>query len=181
MSVIPYVENPAWADGSGGGTPINAAKLNAIEQGITDAHLMPAVRVYHSGAQAVLNNTFTALAFNLERFDQAGGVASTMHDTVTNNSRLTCRHAGIFLITGGIEWSASPGASAIIEIYFNGTTVIQRQQAESVDYRTMFVSTIYPLAVNEYVELRARQVSGGSINVLATANYSPEFGMVRVA
>ena len=35
-STVPYVQNPAWADGSGGGTPITAAKLNTVEQGVTD-------------------------------------------------------------------------------------------------------------------------------------------------
>lgn len=34
---MPYTPNPTWADGSGGGTPITAAKLNNIEGGISGA------------------------------------------------------------------------------------------------------------------------------------------------
>jgi hypothetical protein len=83
---VPFVKDTTFADGSGGGTPITAAKLNNIEQGVFDAHLMPAVRVYHNTTQSVSTATHTALAFNSERFDTAGGAASTQHDTVTNNS-----------------------------------------------------------------------------------------------
>ena len=45
----------------------------------------------------------------------------------------------------------------------------------------MIISTLYSLAVNEYVELVAFQDSGVSLNALTAANYSPEFSMVRVA
>jgi hypothetical protein len=42
------------------------------------------------------------------------------------------------------------------------------------------VATQYYLNANQYVELVALQTSGGALNVLATGNRSPEFGMVYV-
>ncbi len=45
---------------------------------------------------------------------------------------------------------------------------------------SMAVSTLWSMAVNDYVELVARQTSGGNLNVLSVAAESPEFGMVRV-
>lgn len=182
--VVPYVENPAWVDGSGGGTPITAAKLNVIEEGIYDAHLMPAVRVYHSVNQAVVTATLTALAFNGERFDQAGGVASTQHDTATNNTRLTCRYAGIYQITGCAEFSANATGYRDLRVYVNGATVIalNRDVTASGTLTTeMNVTTLYGLAVNDYVELCVYQTAGVNVNVAASANWSPEFSMVRVA
>lgn len=44
--------------------------------------------VFHSAAQSIPNNTETTAAFNSERYDKAGGAASTMHNTVTNKPRL---------------------------------------------------------------------------------------------
>src|SRR6266576_1935140 len=94
--VIPYVAQ-TWTDGV---SAASAARLTVIEAGVHEAHFQPAVRVFHNAAQSLTTGVATALAFNSERFDQAGNVADTQHDTVTNNSRLTCRYAGVYLISG---------------------------------------------------------------------------------
>lgn len=184
-STVPYVPNTAWADGSGGGTPITAAKLNTLEQGISDAHLMPAVRVFHNTTQSIPNLTDTALVFNSERFDTVGGVASTQHDTTTNTSRLTCRYAGKYLVTGHLEWSGTgTTGTRRIKVRLNGTTIIAvgTPGDATADANTgSNVTTIYDLAVNDYVELIVLQSSGSALNVVSTGNYSPEFMMVRVA
>ena len=52
MPAIPYVKNPTWADGSGGGTAIDAADLNMIENGVYELSYAPCVRVYHNAAQS---------------------------------------------------------------------------------------------------------------------------------
>ncbi len=181
--VFPYVKNPAWADGSGGATPISAAKLNIYEDGIFNAHQQPAVRAFHSAAQSVANATIVALAFNSERFDQAGGAASTMHDLAVNNSRLTCRYAGIYEICATIEWASAIGSASGTELRFrvNGATAIARVLAVSSDSRVMSLATHYSLAVNDYVEAVVQQNTGAPVNVNSSANYSPEFSMVRVA
>src|SRR5689334_6638767 len=99
MPTIPYVKQGApFADTAGAAGTVNAAKLNAIDTGIYEGMLQPAVRVTHNTTQSITNNTATVLAFNTERFDQAGGASAAMHDTVTNNSRLTALYAGIYLI-----------------------------------------------------------------------------------
>jgi hypothetical protein len=91
---IPYTENTAWQDGSGGGTPVSASKLNNIEQGITDAHLMPAARVRNSAAISIPNNVATVLTYDTERFDTVGGSSGAMHSTSSNTGRLTAQSAG---------------------------------------------------------------------------------------
>lgn len=180
--VIPYTKQ-TWTDGAGGGTPVSAARLGVIEEGILDVSLAPAVRVYHTASQSIGSGSRVALAFNSERFDQAGGAASTQHDTVTDNSRLTCRYAGVYLISGTIEWAASVShaSGADVTIRVDGATLIARQLFVSNDQRVQTVSTLYSLNVNQYVELTVLQNTGGSVNVNSTGNYSPEFSMVRVA
>ena len=105
MPTIPRVKQ-VWVDNTAGGTPISAARFNNMEDGIFDAQYMPAVRVTHSIAQSISNNTLTALAFDTERFDTASNAADTQHDNASFNSRLTCRYAGIYAINGCAEWSA---------------------------------------------------------------------------
>lgn len=174
--MIPYVENPPWVDDEGGGTEIDAAALNQIEQGLTDAHLMPAVQVSHNTTNSVANSTAVALECNTEAFDQAGGAASTMHDLVTANSRLVARHAGIYVVqASGITWSASP-ANAKLEFRDTGSALFGLQQI-ATDWRVMSGMAFRQLAVNDYVECLVTQFSGGTLTVAAGF----EFGMARVA
>jgi len=179
--VIPYVKQ-TWTDGSGGGTPISAARLGVLEEGILDASLAPAVRAFHNASQSTSSATTLALALNSERFDTAGGVASTQHDTVTNNSRLTAIYAGIYQITGNVEWAGSNSGLRNVFIRLNGTTTIGYTQDTpgTVSAWQQSVSTLYQLAVSDYVELCVNQTTAGALNINSTANYSPEFMMVRV-
>jgi hypothetical protein len=181
--VYPYVKNTTWADGSGGGTPDTAAKKNIIEDGIFNAHNAPAVRVFHNANQSITTATETALAFNSERFDQAGGAASTQHDNTTNNSRLTCLYAGIYAIEACIEWATNATGERLLVIRHSvGPTAIARSRfsAGAASIISQTTSCHYALAVNEYVEVTVYQNSGGNLNVTTVGNHSPEFSMVRV-
>ncbi len=180
MPTVPYVKQ-TWTDGV---SQASAARLTVIENGIYDASLAPAVRVYHNAAQSIANNTVTTLAFNSERFDQASGVADTMHDNVTNNSRLTCRYAGVYQITAQVGWAVSAAGSRYVEIRVNNAIPIALEEKEPETTGTAMattVSTLYAMAVNDYVEVRVFQDSGGALNVNSTGNWTPEFMMVRVA
>lgn len=177
--VIPYAAQ-TWTDDVSTGS---AARFNVLEEGVKDVSLAPCVRVYHSVNQAVVTATLTALAFNSERFDQAAGAASTQHDTVTSNSRLTCRYAGIYQITGCAEFSANATGYRDLRVYLNTATMIALNRdvtASGSLTSEMNVSTLYSLAVNDYVELMVYQTAGVNVNVTASANWSPEFSMVRV-
>jgi hypothetical protein len=178
--VVPYVKQ-TWIDNNGA-NPVSAARMGVIEEGILDASQAPAVRVFHNANQATTSGVLLALAFNSERFDQAGGGASTQHDTVTNNSRLTCLYAGIYTIWGNVVWasSVSNAAGATVQIRLNGATIIANLGFVSNDQRNSTISTLYSLAVNDYVELCVTQNTGAGVNINSVANYSPEFAMVRV-
>jgi len=180
MAQIPYVKNPTWADGSGGGTSIDAADLNVIENGIFELSSAPAVRAWAGAVTSCTNATYTSQALNSEDFDQAANAASTMHDTVTNNSRLTCRYAGVYIIlAGGFFATSTGGNSRLCRFFYNNTTQIGR--GGSV-YNPVANANIpvtlaapYKLAVNDFVEFQCFQDSGGALNF--TTDF---FGMVRV-
>jgi hypothetical protein len=179
--IVPYVKQ-TWTDGSGGATPVSAARLGVIEEGILDVSLAPAVSVFSSVNLTVVTATDTPLAFNSERFDQAGGAAATHHDNVTNNTRLTCLYAGIYLIEAMAVWSADP-AGGHIALKLNNTTFIARAPSVTINLVgfTAVLSRTYALAVNDFVEVVARQDTGSNKTISTLGNYSPEFSMVRVA
>ena len=140
-------------------------------------------RAYHNTTQTSTENTWVSLALNSERFDN-----DTIHDNSTNNSRLTCKTAGVYLIFGNAEFAGGGSTQGPrgIRILLNGTTVIAE------DYRNATVdqphalnisAPPYELAVNDYVELQVycTNTGVGNLTINASANYSPEFGMVRVA
>lgn len=137
----------------------------------------PSVRVYNSGAQSIANATWTALAFDSERFD-----TDTIHDAAAN-TKLTCKTAGKYLIVGNMDFATNNTGSRTATIKLNGTTYIALAKMASVPGTdTPFsISTIYDLAVNDYVEIHVYQDCGGPLNSQAIGNYVPEFMMVRVA
>jgi hypothetical protein len=140
------------------------------------APIHPCARVSNTADQSIPHATLTALAFDTERFDTDG-----IHDTVTNNSRLTCKTAGKYQITAQVRWQSNATGYREIRIRLNGTTqiCIVRQGAHGLDMQV--VTTLYDLGVDDYVEVMVYQNSGGALNVEKVAQYSPEFMMVKVA
>lgn len=135
-------------------------------------------RVYHSVDQPTATGVSLILAFNSERFD-----TDNIHNTVTNNSRLTCNTAGIYLIAVNISFAVSGTGGRSLLIRLNGTTLIAsvEYQAPASFYTGMNVAVIYQLAPGDYVEALVQQLSGGALSVVASPQRSPEFMMVRVA
>lgn len=134
----------------------------------------PACRVYHSASQAIAPATGTVLAFNSERFDSAA-----MHDTATNNSRITAPISGVYALTATVQWNSNASASFQTSLMLNGTTLIALQivtpAAGGALNHGQVVAAIYKLAAGEYVEVYVYQATAGSVNVLSGGNYSPEF------
>ncbi len=115
---------------------------------------MQGCRVTNASAIAVANNTLTYPGFDTERWDNGG-----CHSTVSNTSRLTEHRAGKYLIFAHIQWAV--------------TTL----PALSGTVHDMFLATVANLAVNDYVELRVNQTSGGNLNINVVNDNSPAFGM----
>lgn len=134
-------------------------------------------RVYHNANQSINNNTWTALAMNSERFD-----TDVIHDNATNNSRLTCKTATKYLIGAHIEFASNVVGQRQLALWLNGATFIGVVTLDNAgtDSTRLTIASVYDLAVNDYVECRANQVSGGALNVIAAGNYTPEFWMVAL-
>jgi hypothetical protein len=140
----------------------------------------PAVRCHNSVAISTTSGVTATLTFDTNRVDQ--GTSTPQHSTSSNTSRLTCQQAGMYQISAAVEWASNATGFRNIHIALNGTTSLcyDERPAVSGDTTDQTVSTLYYLNVGDYVELRASQNSGGSLNVLAGSAYSPEFMMARI-
>ena len=165
---------------SGGQTwtpaPTDAQVLRSVGA-VPTWYTNPKARAFHNANHSVTDTVATILPFNSERFD-----TDAIHDTSTNNSRLTCKTAGTYLIGAQVEWGAGAGSSRRVSIRLNGTTEIANvfDSVNAVSQiKRQEVVTLYELAVNDFVEVEVLQISGGSLNIVAAGNYSPEFWTVR--
>ncbi len=135
-------------------------------------------RVCHTGVFTVADSTNTAVPFDTERSD-----TDNIHDTVTNNTRLTATTPGRYLIFGHITWVGTTGGVRQVGIYKNGDPIaIQNQPGSASGFS---ISTHHQLAQGDYVELFVLQNSGGSVGIPDGCppnpqNYTNDFGMVKL-
>lgn len=141
-------------------------------------YLNAMVRVTKSGNQSINSATATAVTWDTEDFD-----TDSMHEGVTNPSRLTAPIAGKYLVYGIAQWviDATGSLAKMVGFYFykngsifnlgnfmpNGTGTIG----------TICTGTIIiNLAANDYMEMYVYQESGGAINLLG-GSVNSSFGM----
>jgi protein involved in polysaccharide export with SLBB domain len=142
----------------------------------------PAVRCYNNANISIANSTVTTLTFNTNRFDQ--GTSVPQHSTATNTSRLTCQQAGVYIITGNVQFDNNSTGGREAWIILNGTTSLARKVVLATSGlsapQDLSLTTEYYLSVGDYVEFQVWQNSGGALNIQLAANESPEFMMARV-
>lgn len=139
-----FVSTSAGAGDSG-----KVPKLNG--SGVLDTSFLPSspsCRVYQNSGTS-LTTTYAALAFQVESFD-----TDTMHDNSTNNSRITIKTAGKYMVTGNLNVATS-GRQVGLQIVVNGTTVIAQGKGSpnSPAPSGTSVAALYEFAVNDYIEL----------------------------
>jgi hypothetical protein len=136
----------------------------------------PACRVYRAAAQSIPDAAVTTVTFDSERYD-----TNTMHDPVTNNSRITINTAGLYIV--GFSWElASAGDYLVVAdvILLNGTTSIAstlRRESTSVGAPRAVTTTVYKFAAGNYIEAQIFHDNSANAarNLNASGNYSPEF------
>jgi hypothetical protein len=143
----------------------------------------PACRVYKSTSMAIAHNTLTVCTFDTERYD-----TDSMHSTSADTSRITINTPGLYLITAHMVWQADTDYTRrLMDILLGGATILARKSDESPAHAVANdegwnLSTVYKLAATNYLELRVFQTntSGGSNNLTAALNYSPEISATWV-
>lgn len=136
--------------------------------------------VYHDANQTISNSTWTASAFNQEHYD-----TDTMHDTVTNNSRITIKTAGKYIIIAMGEFADNSTGFRSMYVRLNGSDVIALSRIKpigaGVGNDAFCLAGEWDFAVNDYIEVMVLQSSGGNLTWQANATYQPQFIARRVS
>ena len=160
-------------------TAVTDSVLTGTSAGSTAWQRLDNARAWHNADQSIANTTVTIVALNVDVFDN-----NSIHDPSTNNSRLTCKVAGKYLITAGVQFSPNSTGQRRVAIMRNGSQTTARTWVDATgggQPTDISISTLYALSVNDYVEIEVYQDSGGAINVSSVSPYTPELSMVRVA
>jgi hypothetical protein len=137
-------------------------------------------RVHSTANQTIGTGAWTAVVLDAERFD-----TDTMHDNVTNNTRITFTTAGKYLVGGQVKFNnSSAGSYRMVAIRRAGSdflVVTNYHTLPAGDYVRLAVSTVYDFSAADYVELVVLQDTGGNLNILEdSGSQSSEFYAIRI-
>jgi hypothetical protein len=124
----------------------------------------PTVSLSGAAVSTTSGNIFT-LTCNTEIFDN-----DAMHSTVTNPTRITAQTAGRYDFTAVVRYDYNAGGGGrLLQFFHNATTQYNVAQlpATTVATRDTIISggRKIVMAAGDFVEVRARQDSGATINI----------------
>jgi len=131
-------------------------------------------RLYNSTGETTIHDTLLYISFDTESYD-----TDSMHEGVTNPSRITIKTAGIYEFGALVRWVANAVGQRRIIIDLNRITNIYMDEVDAVSdparptYNKAF--STYEFAADDFIEVRVEQTSGGDLDIAAAAAYSPVF------
>jgi len=135
------------------------------------------VKAYRSTAFSIASGSVTIIPLNAEEFD-----THAQHDNTTNPSRLTCKKAGLYVITGTITFNATASSAWNMSIRKNNTTDIVRETTIASSGGVYVTATVLiPLAENDYIEMQGWHGLGSSVDLVVTNNYNVQLSMARIS
>ena len=157
-------------------TGVNEAVRKAY---IDDLLTRYAVRAYRDNTefQLTTSGTIYTIPLNQETYD-----THAQHDLITNNSRLVCVKAGMYLINATLTFAANATGNRDLLLMKNGTTYFAQQRlvAFASGSCTLNAFAAIPMAVGDYVEMRGRQYSGGALSLYYADDTNNYLAMVRI-
>lgn len=141
----------------------------------------PRARLRRSTNQSIADDGSPhAITFDTEQVD----VGNT-HSTSANTSRLVIPTAGFVIVGFAGEFDPNAAGFRQLDLRVNGSssTIAQdRDETPSSIHTCRLANTTgYQAAANDYFEVYATQTSGGALNMLSTANYSPVLWAIWLA
>jgi hypothetical protein len=136
-------------------------------------------RVFNNANLSINNATETVVTYNNERWD-----TDDIHSTVSNTGRLTAQTAGKYIISAVLAFAGGGGTLRYVLLKLNGSTNIAWMTAHNPNAGlnvALEVTTEYDMNIGDYVETVAYQNSGGALDVIYSANTTPEFMMQLAA
>jgi len=131
---------------------------------VTKTDQVRQAKVVRTANQLIPNVTVTPIEWTAEAYDLPAG--SNQHDNVTNNTRLTCPEAGLYLIGARVLWILSATGERHLYLRKNGLGIYLDLdiRAAPAGYGGEVV-TEDRLVVGDYIEALVFQGSGAALNV----------------
>jgi hypothetical protein len=132
----------------------------------------PMCRIKQTSGQVVYDASPAVIAFNAEDFD-----TDAMHDNATNNSRITIKTAGVYLIIASAAYTAVVSDDASMSILKNGAGGLggYTSWGPANTGAGMSTSILIELAVNDYIELSLYQ--NNNVNAARTTDTTQTYLM----
>jgi hypothetical protein len=153
-----FVSTSAGAGDSG-----KVAKLNASGKFDKTFPSRWGCRVKSAAGQSY--STGTTIAFGAEDFDD-----DTMHDNVTNNTRITIKTPGTYMIGANVAGSATTSTLGV-KLQLNGTTMIASGGGGYANNGGSSVVTVRTFALNDYIEVIAYANSANNSSADESTNF----------
>jgi len=134
------------------GDVYTAAAHNDVLENVENYRLPPMCRVKQTTGQVVYDAANATLAFDAEDFDTDG-----MHDNATDNSRITIKTAGVYLVIASVRYTAGVSDDTRISILNNGGNVGIDERGPNNTRSGQQVMGYYDLAVSDYLEAQVYQ------------------------
>ena len=134
----------------------------------------------NTSTQSIPTATETSVEFGsgTEEYDPLN-----MHDTTTNNDRITILKDGIYSCTAGCSFAANSTGLRITYIKINSednTQACLRYPVDSGGHWRGTLSRTLVLSKDDYVMFRVYQSSGGNLNIGGTNVYKSFFSVVKI-
>ena len=141
-------------------------------------YTMPFARVWRDADTTIGPGAPVAIVFNQERFDTEE-LPPGMWE-VPNPTRLTCKQAGVYLFVAHAVWTPSAPTTPIMEIRHMDVKAATTILVRSPEDKNMLCATIYPMKLNEYVELYIGHGSLANVDIDSQTDYSPSLMAARI-
>jgi hypothetical protein len=157
---------PLYTEANNGPAQIQAL-AEAIDDSIVAAQANIALAVERkrgrasgSGAQSIPSGVLTKLTYNSEELDN-----NNMIDLAVDNTIITVQTAGIYLVTGEVQFVANATSIRLLEIHRNAASMAAKQVAATPTIQTRIcVDHIITAVVGDQFSLHAFQLTGGALN-----------------
>lgn len=142
--------------------------------GALTSQVIPHVKVRRETSFTIPGGGWTVVEWVTELYD-LGTPSNNMHDNVTNNSRLTCRVAGLYNVTAKVGFTsaaATGGSFRSAAIWVNGAAAAYTIAGPPGGTSSLNLPLTCPvrLAVGDYVELAVNHDIGSPVGLDASNN-----------
>ena len=147
------------------GDVYTATAHNAIGTNVNNYRVPPACRQYL--ASSTRANGDSIVAWTSAAIYDTESPSDPMHSTSTNNTRITIRTAGLYLVVGNGNWGVSAtGNLRAINIKRNGSFIAGSGSARNqFDGAQVTATHVMSASVGDYFEMETGQNTGGSLSM----------------